>query len=217
MSREDWLRSPEDYHNTESGPVVLLGNGPSLKDWNLSRLECPTIGTNRSYKIHPSKCLCFVTSKLMSEVMRGQCFNKVKTIFCPEFLLYSPRWYSDPKHSCWDNVRHWWVPLVGDWAPMFGYDLTKPIQLQFAGQLAIAVALWLGFTEVYLIGYDGHGGHFNDLDPTHDISDAQRPALEAAAAWADTSPIVNIYQTNPESAFQCFPLGRPPMTASSRR
>jgi hypothetical protein len=64
-----------------------------------------------------------------------------------------------------------WVsmPLPDDYFSLagkvcvFNPDLTKPTRKTFGGMFALQVALFLGYTEIYLLGYDGGVANFTGV------------------------------------------------------
>ncbi len=197
----------EVLRNMESGPVALLGNGPSLKLWPLDRLSCPAIGINLSYRRLKSKYHCFVAGGMFEALIEGnlrgalvfhpfrylQRYNKFPKSFCQNQLVTIPELVKQ-KEFCWDLDR--------------GSDAT------FGGIFAIQVALFLGFTELYLLGYDEHNqdGYFNE----HQTQIANREELHLY--WY---PLVKkttdrlgtkMFVCNRDSAIRIWPFADPPLT-----
>lgn len=87
----------------------------------------------------------------------------------------------------------------------------------FAGHLALALACYLGFDEIILVGYDANDGegHFFDRDdgprsvPIGFKRDQMVKWFDAVAEWIlweEASRNVRIVNTNPDSAIKVFPF-----------
>jgi hypothetical protein len=87
----------------------------------------------------------------------------------------------------------------------YHFNIEHGVTAGFAGLLAIMVAMWLGYTELWLLGFDGKGGHFHD-ERTWYNGEGQSEALRDILPWLKSHPEYNIYQTNPNSVFDFFEL-----------
>jgi hypothetical protein len=90
----------------------------------------------------------------------------------------------------------------------FDFNLAKGSDATFGGFFAIQVALFLGYTEIYLVGYDEHNleGHFEG-DPS-DVADREGTHLP----WYNLVPKDRkIYVCNRDSAIKLWPFADPPM------
>jgi hypothetical protein len=145
----------EDFRDAESGPVALLGNGPSLAEWNLEELaeRMPLFGINRSWKLIGTRWRCFVDAEHHKE------FSSVAPPHEIAFHLSG----NEPKI---DGVTvHWRPRLVpGENLRFCGFELDVGTYGLFAGHFAVELAAWMGFNPIFLAGYDFEGGHFDDPD-----------------------------------------------------
>jgi hypothetical protein len=209
----------EALQNTESGPVALLGNGPSLKLWPLDRLSCPAIGINLSYRWLRSKYHCFVTGGMVEGLITGKL--KGALVFHPS--RYLQRYYKFPK-SFHQNQLVAIPELVKQ--KEFCWDLDRGSDATFGGIFAIQVALFLGFTELYLLGYDEHNkeGHFQLLPPLP-FSGAQAEAPEREETHLPWYPLVKcaidnlgikVFVCNRESAIRIWPFADPPLKENTK-
>ena len=211
-----WIRSPFEYYDIERGAVAILGNGPTLNDFQLDKLSIPTIGVNRSYKKVKSKYHCFVTPRILNSVLAGW-LRGTGAIFCPRdaFVLNRPIATSDPGHSHWGNVGIPYVPVDNNWDGPFHYDLTNSVNASFGGILGIITAMWLGYRDLYLIGFDGDGRHFYDEETHPDVYGQQVVVLKQLRTWLDNHPTFRVYQTNLVSRFNFFDVSALPPSGGS--
>lgn len=172
-------------YKTFSGPVNILGNGPSLKKARLAH-DAPCIGINRSWRIRGALFHCFVDQKQFSTLIEGKLHESHYIIIPPEFR---PQFHKD-----------WWR-LFPEQAVVF-YDCTAG----FGGSYAIHAAKMLGFTTIYLHGFDGTNylGNFVEPDPQASMRVAgQYPSLEWHAEHAAEDG-VEIYNCTPGSDVPYF-------------
>ena len=201
-----WIRKPAEYRNVETGAVAILGNGASLNDYPVDRLSIPAIGVNRSYKKLKTKYHCFVTPVMFNDVISGRLAG-TDVVFCPWecFVLNRPGTTHDPGHSHWDNVQIRYVPVctVGRHTK-YHFDLENSVEANFGGLLAIMVAMWLGYSTIYLLGFDGDGTHFYDEAKHANDYSPQVAAFERLRDWLADHSEYNVYQTNPASLIHFF-------------
>lgn len=144
-------RHISELKGKHSGRAVLLFNGPSLAKHNLFRIRDPLIGMNRTFV-----------------------GNKGYTGPQPEYLCAIDEvWMRHP-----DVLAHPGLINGGNNETATGYRATrsyrgKPFSFDLAhdgyvpltpgttGFLALQVAVWMGFTELYCLGLDLSGGHFD--------------------------------------------------------
>lgn len=152
-----------ELHNTESGPVALLGNGLSLYSLDLRgwAARMPLFGINRSWEMAETRWRCYVDRPHHEAIARGQA-PAPKIAFHPEGMI--PRKVHIPPMPC-ETVAVKWLPRLHDFrppTPFRGLELSGGSYCHFAGFFALEIVTWLGFNPIYLLGYDGSGGHFND-------------------------------------------------------
>jgi len=134
-----------------SGRAVLLFNGPSLARHNLFRVRDPLIGMNRTFV-----------------------GNKGYTGPQPEYLCAIDEvWMRHPDVLAHPGLINGGVNEVSKGYRVtrsyrgrpFSFDLAHdgyvPLTPGTTGFLALQVAVWMGFTELYCLGLDLRGGHFD--------------------------------------------------------
>lgn len=148
--RRDSIRKLESFRNSHTGEqCVIVGNGPSLKNTDLSKLKNVfSIGMNRFYMAFSD--LGFTTSLLLTvnDLVIEQCAEDLRQLPIPTFVSWRGRRYIQP-------------------APNLHYLYTSYIQPRFNGNaagrlwegatvtfVAMQLAYFMGFRQVILIGVD---------------------------------------------------------------
>ncbi len=142
------LETYEDRHRGQR--CFIIGNGPSLKVTDLSRLQGEfTFGLNRIYLLFPE--LGFTTTYLVSvnELVLEQCAAEMQALPLPKFITWrARRWFArDPQTLFLDS------DYTGP--ENFSPDLTGRIFEGFTvTYVALQVAFYMGFDQAVLIGVD---------------------------------------------------------------
>lgn len=180
-------RPISELKGKHSGSVAILMNGPSLPG-DLSCLDMPTIGTNRTHKGWPGyngpqpEYLCIVDKVWLDRTdwRRG--------------IEAHPAVINGSYHEKSVGYR-----VKRDWTSVFSFDLEKGYACHTpgtAGHLALQTAVYLGFTDLYCYGFDLSGGHFDGtsgsrrFDQAVAAHKAQIPLLKKAGinVWVVGSP-----------------------------
>ena len=137
----------KDTHEGER--CIIIGNGPSLKNTDLSKLKGSfTIGMNRFYMAFPD--LGFSTSCLLTvnDLVIEQCAQDLRTLTIPTFVSWRGRKWIEPSpnlhyiHTSY-NLPHFNGNAAG--------RLWEGATVTF---VAMQLAYFLGFKQVVLIGVD---------------------------------------------------------------
>lgn len=189
---------PDDFKDAHKGERVwLLGNGPSAREWtreDLAKLGGRIIGINRSWKpsddgkfqgFQDTDYHCFVSGSHAYDV----CAGKVRTgvVFLPEALRWVVQGSECDGHQ---PDRCFFRVLSGGYSPSaFRFDLDRGVMTKFAGYFSVQLAAWMGFSEIFLIGFDAgdRQGHAYDADPTkgRGTRDGHRRWFRGVADWAN--------------------------------
>jgi hypothetical protein len=141
------LAKLKDTHRGER--CFILGNGPSLKNTDLSKLRDEyTIGMNRFYLAFPD--LGFKTSYYLSvnDLVVEQCAADIQSLDMPRFVSWRARKWLQPE----DNLYFLHTTYTG---PHFATDLTGRLwEGATVTYSAMQLAFYLGFEQVILIGVD---------------------------------------------------------------
>jgi hypothetical protein len=187
-------------------PAFILGGGPSLKGFDMSRLEGHlTFGINMAYLLCPTVCL-MGSINLMARLRGEQSWRECKSI---AIALEAMLWNSNSDYGC--RVLNVAPPGV-EWGTSFetGFPVANN-----SGSVALNIVSVLGADPIYLLGFDfhpseEHGGTVNWHDhyarlrnptPRRNVYDEYMEDLEGRAAHS-SSKIINL---NPGSALTCFP------------
>lgn len=137
----------ENIHKGKS--CFIIGNGPSLNQMDLSQLkDCICIGLNKIH-MHPDVDSIGVNYHVaVNSLVIKQSFNDFKHLNCPSFLAY--------RESAGQKVRGspYYFLLTGG-RLRFSPNPYSSISVGFTvTYVALQLAYFMGFTNVYLIGVD---------------------------------------------------------------
>lgn len=208
-----------DVHNfkgKECGSVVLLGNGPSLNIFKDLDFGCDIIGINSSYQYFPKqKYFVTVAFDRLDDIAHGRiiaqeavfsCKHKAEAI--PGDCLQKIVWVDM-------NLPDTYFHAAKRWRNIFTSDLTRAVPKTFGGLFAIQVALFLGYTTLYLVGYDGGTEKFNGPNPRAGEASPEyhNVCLSHVADWVrnHSESGVSIYNCSPRSKITWFPYSEPPL------
>ena len=142
------LKQIENIHANQR--CFIIGNGPSLRQTDLSRLRGEyTFGLNRIYLLFPE--LGFSSTYLVSvnDLVLEQCAAEMQNLTVPKFLTWrARRWFNtDPKVTYLDT------DFTGE--ENFCSKITGRIFEGFTvTYVALQLAYHMGFTEAILVGVD---------------------------------------------------------------
>lgn len=175
-----------DLKGKHAGSCAIFFNGSSLHQHDLWQVRLPIIGMNRTHAGWPSyrgpqpDYLCLVDSA----------------------WFYKPDWWAGvSQHPCVINgsiekagigyrvVRH---PRMSP----FSFDLARdgyvaPIPCT-TGHLALQLAVYLGFTKLFCLGWDLGGRHFDDTSASPHFKDAIRYHKTQAKVLAERGILVYV-------------------------
>lgn len=143
------------YRQRHTGQrCFIIGNGPSLKQTDLSKLQGEfTFGLNRLYLLFPE--LGFQTTYLVSvnELVLEQCAAEMAELALPRFLTWrARRWFGD-KPAQDPRLMFLDSDFTGD--EDFSGEATGRLFEGFTvTYVALQLAFYMGFSEAILIGVD---------------------------------------------------------------
>jgi hypothetical protein len=142
------LKQLENIHAGQR--CFIIGNGPSLRLTDLSRLQTEyTFGLNRIYLLFPQ--LGFSTSCLLAvnDMVIEQCAIEMQGLSLPKFLTWRARYWFLPD----GNLTYLDTDFTGEEG--FSSNVTGRIFEGFTvTNVALQLAYHMGFTEVILVGVD---------------------------------------------------------------
>ncbi|MHA2389973.1 MAG: hypothetical protein ACXACW_14735 [Candidatus Hodarchaeales archaeon] len=197
----------EQYYNKESGRVFLLGNGPSLAEYDISKLNPnEVIAINRSWRECPTALYYCTSGDLQKQIgnpknvlFLGQP-EQIKNIKCPApVILIQTRILGvripEPKTSLGIPPQ---FDLRWGWPPTH------------VGLFALYAAWFLGFREIWLLGYDGYGLHYSNVDPNVPDHDKLIPEfVKYGNRLTEYDSTLKVYNCNHRNKYCNFPVDRP--------
>lgn len=148
--RMDSIRKLEALRDSHQGErCVIIGNGPSLKNTDLSKLKKVfTIGMNRFYMAFPD--LGFTTSILLTvnDLVIEQCADDLRKLPIPTFVSWRGRKHIQPA----PNLHYLYTSYI---KPRFSGDATGRLwEGATVTFVAMQLAYFMGFKQAILIGVD---------------------------------------------------------------
>lgn len=164
-------RRMQELYNVHKGErCFIIGNGPSLKDTDLSRLKNEfTFGMNRIYLLFPE--LDFTTTYFVSinDLVVEQCAVEIAALPIPKFIAWHANQYF---RGFPEDMIFLYTTYTG---PGFAYDMTRRIwEGATVTNVALQLAFYMGFEQVILIGVDHNFASKGDANKTV-ISDGDDP------------------------------------------
>jgi hypothetical protein len=150
------------YRNKFRGErAVIIGNGPSLRDTDLSLLAAEhTFGLNRVYLLFDE--IGFETTFLVTinELVISQTVSDLSAVTCPTFVRWSCR-------DMFDRSARQMTFLQSRHAPGFSTNVRNGVwEGATVTYVAMQLAFHMGFTTVVLVGVD-HS--FSMQGPAHQV------------------------------------------------
>ena len=141
------IRGMKDIHKGQR--CFIIGNGPSLKNTDLSKLRAEfTFGMNRIYLMFPE--LGFETSYYVAvnDLVVEQCAADIQALKMPRFVSWRARkWLRSD-----DHLNFLFTTYTG---PTFQRNITARLwESATVTYVALQTAFYLGFETVILIGVD---------------------------------------------------------------
>lgn len=148
--RESRRRMYEMYNIHRGERCFIIGNGPSLKNTDLSKLKDEyTFGMNRIYLLFPE--LGFTTTYFASinDLVIEQCAEEIAALPMPKFIA----WHSNRHFQRFpEDMIFLYTTYTG---PKFAYDLTRRVwEGATVTNVCLQLAFYMGFEQVTLIGVD---------------------------------------------------------------
>jgi hypothetical protein len=144
-------RRIQGLYNSHAGQrCFIIGNGPSLRQTDLTRLQGEfTFGLNRIYLIFPE--LGFPTSCLVSvnDLVLEQCAGEMKALKLPKFLTWrARRWFSEDRQAVFVDTD---FTGTEDFSPDASGRVFEGFTVTY---VALQLAYHMGFSQAILTGVD---------------------------------------------------------------
>ena len=209
-----------EYRNVESGSVVILGSGPSLNIYEGAEFACDIIGINLSFVMFPKQqYYTTVARDRLSDVDLGT-IKADKAVFS---CLHKANLVRNeiPQKILWVNMAMDDIyAKVARRKCIFTFDLEELVHKTFGGIFSIQIALFLGYRDIYLVGFDGGNDKFREglkyiehkgITPEYHAACMWHPYawLKQHNEYFPEAP-VNIYNCSPKSGIPWFPFREAP-------
>jgi hypothetical protein len=176
------LRRNNLVKNACKGDVVyILGNGPSLNNFPLETVFGTDVITMNYFHLHPRLKDFNIVAHCIGEPFEAPSWADptemvTKTGARAYWFNLGARDFCEKEYG--DKELHYYLPGVpAGFDVLGGADLCRPtLQYQSTSQMAIMVAMHMGYKKIYLLGFDhdwlatrGYSPHFykeDDDDPT---------------------------------------------------
>jgi hypothetical protein len=148
--RRESIARLKQYHNIHAGKrCFIIGNGPSLKQTDLSKLKNEyTFGMNRMYLAFPDLGFSTTYYVSMNDLVIEQCAQDIRGLEIPKFLSWRGRQWIEPD----DHTQFIYTTYTG---PGFTPDITGRVwESATVTYVALQLAFYMGFSTVILIGVD---------------------------------------------------------------
>jgi len=218
-----------NYKGVEFGPAVILGNGPSLDQYEGKEFDSAIVGINCSYLYFPNQdYYVTVAYDRLADVASGTIEAKKAVITCLHKAHAIPDEISQ-------KVAYLDMSLPDDYyekSPekmVFDPDISVPIRGTFGGILAIQSAIFLGFNPIYLVGFEGGSlEHCKKYPAGCRVWSVDGKESAAAKwgyippeyhlachwhvyAWLEQRTDIKVYQTNPDAIINWYPVKPAPV------
>lgn len=208
----------ESIFHAHSGRVFLLGNGPSLNNYDLSKLNPnEVISMNRSWRCVKQPLYHCVSGDLrinfnpfpQNIIFLGQPeqYRGYKTK-CPVILVQTRiAGVKIPEPKVWLSVPSE-IDLRRGWPSTH----TPPTHV---GLFAVYAAWWIGFRKVYLLGFDGYGRHFMESNVDRKLTKVMfevkhKMMVPQFRKYIDillkNAPDLKVFNCNPRNEYKNLPV-----------
>jgi hypothetical protein len=157
-----WRRASKErlaaYKNLHQGKrCFIIGNGPSLKQTDLSRLRGEyTFGLNRIYLMFPELGFNTTYYLCVNDLVIEQTLQDILALSIPIFLCWRSRRFFNPK--IFETLSNSNLPIFLHTTysgPKFAQDVRSRLwEGATVTYVALQMAFHMGFTQVFLIGVD---------------------------------------------------------------
>lgn len=147
LKHSRYLKQFKNIHQGEG--CFIIGNGPSLNQTNLEALkDYHTFGLNKIYLMQEKVDLNLSYHTCINPYVIEQSAEPFKSLNCPSFLSYQAS-----LKKITPNENMYFILTGGPYT--FQGDLLQPICEGYTvTYVAMQIAFYMGFTQVFLIGVD---------------------------------------------------------------
>jgi hypothetical protein len=151
--------------------VYILANGPSLNNFDLSVINENAVITMNHFELHPMKDSLNIVAHCIGEPFSSSTWENPMPMV--NGIKSNTYWFNADAAKYFmqierGDIRYYLPGLTANAAILQGNDLTGvALRYQSTSQMAINIALYMGFKEIYLVGFDhdwlvtrGNSPHF---------------------------------------------------------
>lgn len=151
--------------------VYILGNGPSLNNYNLKLIAPCNVITMNHFELHPMKQEFNIVAHCIGEPYNSSTWEDPSPML--DGVTADTYWFNMDARKFFSgreirNVYFYLQDPSGACSMSKRNDLTSAaLPYQSTSQMAISVAMYMGFKKIFLIGFDhdwlvtrGHSPHF---------------------------------------------------------
>ncbi len=197
-------KSIADLKGKHSGPVALLFNGASLADYDLYAIKAPMIGMNRTHRGYETyqgpepDYLCIVDTSWLNRKAVREFPRLVNATTDPRPIGYRvPASYRVARSGspCAKDLSRKGIP--------FSFDLERDgVIPTTTGWLALQFAVYAGFTDLYCLGLDLGGNHYDGTPSGMNMSAQEKMSRKVRYALRKRG--INVWSLGRS---KCFPRG----------
>lgn len=178
------------------GQILILGNGPSCRFFDLDRVKVPTIGLNRAWELKKCTYYCMGDSEQYRALPAFDITDPpIPIAFTiedgPEYAVRIQGHHNDPEHP-----------------KRFSFDLNDGVHLNNTiASFGFQLAVWMLGTHgtIYTLGIDSYGPQFDGSPMPPGTWENQRETLGyIAGVLAGTRPGIQVYDLSPVSKQRVF-------------
>lgn len=179
---KDVLERNKRLHNKyQNQTVYILANGPSLNNFDLNQIRDTCVITMNHFERHPAKDRFKIVAHCIGEPFASTTWEDpypmINNISAETFWFNIDAYYFF-RQGLPDNYHLYSPGIAPRMRYLEGKDLgTVALRYQSAAQMAIMIAIYLGFDRIYLLGFDHdwlvsreHSTHF--YEETEDLPKA---------------------------------------------
>ncbi len=158
INRSLLKRNVEVINRYDSEIVYILANGPSLNNFNINKLIGENVITMNFFNLHPLKDELKIVAHCVGDPINSMDIEKTKTMM--KEISAETYWFNIDaadhiKVNKYPNTYYYLQGVKHSAKIINGDDLAFiSLSYQSTAQMAINVAMYMGFKKIYLLGFD---------------------------------------------------------------
>jgi hypothetical protein len=189
------LKKNSEFKNSKEGIVYVIANGPSLKNYEFSNFLNQDVIVMNHFQLHPRKSELRIVAHCIGEPSDCSTWQNPTEMICgvdaESYWLHISSVDYFEKEVKSEKIRK----KINFYFPIYSYELwmgrsinlLKPtIRYESTAQMAISVAIFMGYKEIRLVGFDhdwlatrGVSPHFyKESEPKYSFDHSTIPYLD---------------------------------------